>query len=279
MGFRVKALQLVVFISVLVLPHIVSPFLVFRAAEVRHSNVEPPAPEEFRVLRIGAFSPAIEALSSLQTQGSHKTARLKLVAAYREAGFLGASRFFENTVRVLEGKSLLYGPVNTKIAWAAAESEAGPATSEAAFQVFREASQGDIEAALAMAESELEESYSLQMSVEWAFAVVSMVILSPNEVAPEKLEPALRIFLTSLLERVPKPLGVDSPTTGFETLANCFLAVGDDASSLTAARLALHALDNASEPYLREGGAWRGIVRERLLRKIGQLEEKLGSSR
>lgn len=230
------------------------------------------APAEFRNLDLQPLQIAAGALRTLRGKPNDRQVRSTLVKVYSNTGFLGASRFFENTLRDLDNGELAFGPVETDVAWAASERDLSAQVTQVAIEIEMLAGRGDFDGALRKATIDIEENgESLQVAVEWADVVISMTMFDPDSVPPETLEPAMRLFLTSLLEKVPRPIGIDSTATGFEKISNLFFALGDKPSSLTAARFALNALQDPDQSYAGEG-YWREIAIERVEKRIRLLD-------
>lgn len=231
----------------------------------------PTPPKEFKSFDTRPLAAATDALRVLLTNPTDRQARVKLAEAYSTAGFAGAALFFEDTLLEMENKGLAFAPPGNAIAWAATKRDVSAQVIQVAGEIEGLAAHGDYDGALAKAVSDIEENgKSLQVAVEWANVVVLMAMADPTLVRPERLEPALRLLLTSLFEKIPRPLAVDSTATGFETLSNLFLSLGDKHSATTAARLALHAVRDPAEPYAGDA-SWRDVAAKRLEERIHQL--------
>lgn len=232
----------------------------------------PPPPREFRVLGVRPLTGAVRILRQLRDTPSDTQLRRALAKEYSSAGFVGAASFFDNTARTLRGEPLVFEPVSNQIAWEASKRDLSSDVNKVSLGIARLASHGHYDDALRMAREETaEHGGSLQVVVQWADVVVSQAMFESKPVSLETLEPAIRVFVTSLLERVPRPIGVDSIATGFEMLSNLFLALNDKPSSLTAARLALHALRDSGQAYTGEEAGWKEIAAKRLEQRIRSL--------
>lgn len=228
----------------------------------------PDPPREFRRLTVAPISGAPELVSTLLKDPGSTTARHHLVGLYEDAAYLGAARFFGNTLRELEGKTLVTTPVRNPVAWSAT-GDLADRPLEVARRVNQLLSEARYTEAVLEAHRDIEEHGStLQVAVQWAYAVIYTVLVSEEQGTPEALEVAIRIFLTSLEEKVPQPLGVHNKASGYDTLARFFFRLGDTISSRTAAKLALEHLavtDTSPE--------WDKFAAQRLQELLREIEK------
>lgn len=212
-----------------------------------HAKAEPPSNPEpgygeprppFRSLSLDAIDSAVKASEALGA-GAYDT-REDLGRLYRHSGYAGAASFFENTAREVKGEELVLTPGGDLGGWGGGEREMSGAAQQVARRVADLISSGAYQQAVDVARSEIERNGStLQLAVQWAHATIALATETPQAVKPAAREVAIRVMLTSLEERVPRPIGVDSRADGYSLLARSFLIYGDRVSARTAARLAL----------------------------------------
>ncbi len=230
-------------------------------------------PTEFRVLQCQPLPLAPEALKDVWAEPAREGPRRQLAEIYTRNGYLGAARFFDDTVRELRREPPVTQPVQTGIAWSYTGRDRSPAGTRVAAEVARLVSDGEYDAAVQLAQAEVEASGpTARGAVQWAYAVVSKGTVAPSGISPEVSEAAVRLLLTSLLERVPLPAGVDCAASGFELLSTVFAGVGDNVSAVTAARLALRDVEDPGTPYPESDSGWRQVAAHRLREKIQLLE-------
>lgn len=215
----------------------------------------PPTPLEFRVLRPTPILEAVALLPALAEGDSALSERAHLAEVYRKEGFIVASRFFDNTLRMARSETLDISPVVSSIAWSGNADYASERPLEVATEVVHLTQAGRYREAVAVAKRELEEEgLSLQVVVQWADAVLWQARLDRESVGLEALEAALRIEMTSVEVGVPRPLGLVSRSGVYARLSDVFLALDDRLSSLTAGVISLALLEESSESQLDDPG-------------------------
>ncbi len=173
-------------------------------------------------------------------------ARDQVSDTYQKAGFLAAARFYRNTTKLAIGGPVNASPVESPIAWEATEYDLSDESTRAAKEVNALLQDWQVDQAIARIEDELERKPSLQMVVEWSDAALMKILADKGEVSDEAKEAAVRIFITSLDEKVNKPFSVGR-AGGYKKLSDVFSALDDPYSSLTAAVMALIVDQRASE--------------------------------
>ncbi len=235
-----------------------------------NENHEPPSPIELRVLRPEVLADAAEVLTRLSSAPFVESAREELSQIYANNGYEGAARFFDHTVREMRGEPVQYQPATTGIAWSASARDLNGEADAIAKQMAHLVSLGKYEAAIQHAAQEMESDQpSLAVSIQWADSVVSRCIRNPTLLSENEIEMAVRVFLTSLFERAPRPVGVPTTASGFEKLSNLFIRLGDWPSALTASRLALDSLRELSE-----NDNTKDVAAARLRERIEKLSAK-----
>lgn len=215
---------------------------------------------------------AVTLLQELTSGAPGLETRLELAELYREAGFWGAADFFEETVEVARGGELDPSPMESPIAWSAKTHVVSDRPAKVADRIGRSLQEGDVDLALAESELLLEsEEPSLQVVVQWADAVLWKSAVEPEDVSPEALETAVRIYLTSLTEKMPLPRGVVSRAAGYARLSSVFGAAGDPLSALTASLIGLLHVQAGSE--VEDLGP---AVRQMLCGEAESLSRRLG---
>lgn len=193
-----------------------------------------------RWLEITPIPDAVPLLRRMLERPAAAEVRSELARLYRARGYYGAARFFENTARLLEGEALLTQAVQSPVAWLANADDLSDRPRRVADEVARLALSGDFGAAIERAEKDIAEyGPSLDVVVEWADAVLMEAFEPRATVSDEAMEIALRILMTSIDEKVEKPHTFSSRAGGYANLSGVFFGLGDDASSVTAAILAL----------------------------------------
>lgn len=232
-----------------------------RGTESALPPVAPPrAPKEFRRLTLAPLSGAAALIEGVTRDPRSVEPRKQLMELYRGAGYTGAAFFFENTIRVLEDRPLLTAGVQSDIGWSASDRDLTDQPRQLARSVAELMSQARYVEAIEKAQRDIQEHGStLQVAVQWSHAVLREAVVEPREVTAGALEVAIRVFLTSLEEKVPMAVGVDSRAGGYAELAKAFARVGDSVSCRVAAKLALfhlHLKDDSPE--------WDTFAAERL---------------
>jgi len=210
------------------------------------SSELPPAPDEFRRLWPTPIAEAIPLLESLRSRSPELEAREQLSDLYQDAGFVAAARFFRNTVELANDQPVDASPVESSIAWEATQYDLSEDATTAAKKINTLLQSWQVDQAMSQVEDELQRRPSLQLVVEWSDAALMQVRVDKQEVSEEALEAALRIFITSLDEKVPLPLSVGR-SDGYKTLSDVFLSLDDPYSALTAAVMALEIDQGSSE--------------------------------
>ncbi|HVF58577.1 MAG TPA: hypothetical protein VNJ70_02000 [Thermoanaerobaculia bacterium] len=229
----------------------------------------PDPPAEFRRLTLAPIPGAPDLVTALLDKSESFETRRRLVELYERAAYLGAARFFENSIRELGGQAPLLEKVRNPVAWSATERDLEERPLEVARRVSRLLSQSRYTEAVQAAQREIEENGStLQVAVQWSYAVLWQAMASPDQVSPEALEVAIRVFLTSLEEKVPNAVEIDSKAKGYGHLARVFFRLGDTISSRAAAKLALEHLavtDTSPE--------WDKFAAQRLQELLREIEK------
>jgi hypothetical protein len=230
------------------------------------------APSEFRDLVPTPIPEAVQVLQDLQAGSGSAEERLQLAQVYRSAGFYGASRFFENSAHVSRGEPLDLSPVETPIAWAAHEDDLTDRATQVATEVVHLTQAGHYAEAADRAKQYLEANgASLQVVVQWADATLWATLADAGQVSAEAQEAALRIFMTSLEEKVPHPLGTVSRAGGYSGLSDVFFVLGDHVSALTAAAIGIRIAHGSSG--LEVPGP---VIHKRLCDRAASLKRELG---
>lgn len=235
---------------------------------------EPPnPPSEFRYLSPDPLPNAVKVLGEIEDAGRAVAMRAQLAVIYHDAGFYGASRFFQNSSRVASGKPINLSPVESPIGWASPKSDVAGWSLDKARAVHRLVLEGKYPEAAALAKKDLGfEPGSAYLVVEWADATLWETLAKPKSVGLEALEPALRIYLTSMEEQVTRPLGMQSRAGGYGILTGVFLRRGDRYSSLTAAVTGVRVMGMETGPEEDPGSS----IRSTLCREAASLKTELG---
>lgn len=210
-----------------------------------------PAGPPFRTLSLDPIERAVSELSRLGT-ADEMSAREALAAIYKHAGYSAAARFYENTAHESQRKDLVLTPLMDIGGWGGGTRELEDAPHRVALRASDLISNGRYREAIAVAQAEIEDNGpTLELAVGWAYATLCLAMKTPADVSPEAREVAERLFLTSLEERVPRPIGIDSKADGYDVLARAFFFFGDKVSARTAAKLALDDLEKQGPSALQ----------------------------
>lgn len=229
----------------------------------------PDPPSEFRTLGLQPLESAAELLEQLRgTSGGEGGARRQLAKTYQAAGFAGAARFLDNTLRLQAGEPLITTPVQTLIGFAVLERDVDGSALAVARAAHSQLLALDYDAAIGLLEDDIQwYGPSQRTVVQWSEAILRKAMATPDRVRSEKLEVALRLLLTSLEEKVLRAEGIDRRETGYELLATVCYRLEDYASARTAAMLALDGL-----AVQEDSPAWDKASRERLEGLLEALE-------
>jgi len=198
------------------------------------SSPRPLEPEpDFRDISVHPLATAVAALARIGRDQGDLEARDDVASTYRAAGYHTAALFFESSTALLRHEKLRLAWAPTRVAWAARPEETSERTLAAGREVSLLIEGGRYEAAVRRASEDLEsQGVTLRLSVEWADAVLWSALSKPESVSLDAFEVAQRIFLTSLEESVPRPLGVSSTAAGYARLSDTFFVRGDRVSAL-----------------------------------------------
>jgi hypothetical protein len=219
------------------------------AAESRWVDLDGPPPDppsEFRPFSIAPMPGAPEMIERLEHDTDSVEARTHLVEIYRAAGYLGAARFFENTIREREGKHLVTEAVRTEIAWSGTGPDRGTHADEVVRAVWTLNSEFRFEEAAKLAGRDIQQhGVTLLVAAGWSHAILRLTAMSPEPItiSADTHEAAIRIALTGLEEKFPMARSLSGKAIGYQSLAQVFFELGDLVSCRTAARLALHHLN------------------------------------
>lgn len=133
----------------------------------------PDPPREFRWLSLAPVTAATDLLEQLAREPQDRESRERLWKLYSASGYLGAARFFENTLRELEGRPLLTATVKSEIGWALTERDRSDDSRVVSRAVSELLSQQRYAEAVQEAQRDIEgNGLSLHVAVQWADAVL-----------------------------------------------------------------------------------------------------------
>jgi hypothetical protein len=199
----------------------------------------PKPPRGFIVPSLAPMAAAAADLESLRVSSVNRENRERIAKWYDDAHYLGAGRFFTNTIRAADGRALLVSTIENEYGWGLTGRDLDPdryRLGEEAAHLFFAARSADA-AVLARREFQTR-GPSFYAAVVWSRAVLDSV-LQDRRAIPSTLdvEVAVRMYLTSLEEKIPT---TDDQTGGFDVLAKLFAARGDVLSFETASALAAY---------------------------------------
>ena len=212
---------------------------------------------EVRSLSPRPIDAAVQHVSALASSASEEHRRA-LVGIYEQAGYVGAAYFFDNTLPEKQGDEVVTTPPRGG-SWSGGPGEVDERAYGIAQRAAHLISEGKYRDALDLIHEEGEQNgMTMQLSMEWAHATLALAVEAPAEISSGAREVAVRLILTSLEERAPRPLGIELKAGGYSLLARAFLQQSDKLSARTAARLAL--VDLRGQPP----SPWRTASEQRL---------------
>lgn len=224
---------------------------------------------ELRIFRVSPVDEASELLERLTREPTSAEIRGRLVGIYRNAGYEGVARFFENTMAELKEQPVTANNALAATAWRGTGPSGANPADDIIPVIARLNSDFEFGEAASVAQAHMEHhGVNLQVAAEWAHATIrGTMVIPPRRTTSREFEVAVRILLTGLEETFPTPRAHPNRATGYEELAQVFFASGDVVSSRTAARLALMHLETAPS-----GTQWSRVAIQQLqdlLRKSG----------
>jgi tetratricopeptide (TPR) repeat protein len=160
-----------------------------------------------------------------------RSARQELSEVYAARRFAVASRFFQQSINIIQGNSVVWGESVPTMLWVCGEDDRSHADEWQA-QIMR----GSWRAVATELRPKLDNSCVMRLA--WAQAAMLSAEQSLQAISAEDRELAVRTWITLIEEGNALPSGTPDLASAYIFLGQYFSAIGDLESSLTAYRIA-----------------------------------------